>query len=99
MTWTAAADAVMPGCARAAAACPPTADTETSRIAIAATVLACPRPVQRAACGRSGVQDVAHGPGAIRGACRSGRPRCGHHRVRADLATLGWPSDPGRDVL
>jgi hypothetical protein len=26
MTWTAAADAVVPGCARAAAACPPASD-------------------------------------------------------------------------
>ena len=80
MTWTAAADAVMPGCARAAAACLPTADTGTGRFAIAATALAWRGPVQRAVCG-------------------SGPPGCRHHEVRADLATLGWPSDPGRDVL
>lgn len=40
MTWTAAADAAVPGCARAAAACPPASDIVTGCIAIAVTRLA-----------------------------------------------------------
>ena len=68
-------------------------------VAIAATALAWRGADQRAARGCAGARGAARDPGAIRAACGSARPVCLHHPVRADLVTLGWPSDPGRDVL
>ena len=75
MTRTAAADAVVPACAHAAAACPPTAGIATGCTAVAATDM----PRQR---------DLG---------CAS--PLRALDVLRADLATPGWPSDPGREVL
>ena len=72
MTWTAAADAVVPGGARAAAACPPASDIVTG-----CTVIAVIRLARR-----------ERQPGCVRRL----------HLLGADLATLGWPSDPGREV-
>jgi hypothetical protein len=124
MTWTAAADAVMSACARAAAACPPTVGITTGRTAPIATALACPRPVLRAARGCACVLGASHGPAVptARGPRRHpGRPERARlprlrylaglprqrgpggvrrlHLLRADLATPGWPSDPGRGAL
>jgi hypothetical protein len=127
MTWTAAADAVVPGCARAAAACPPASDIVTDRIAItAATRLFLREPVQHTTCGFAGVLVASPGPGAAPTAARGpgrhpGRPECARpprprdlvglprqrepgcvrrlHLLGADLATPGWPPDPGREVL
>jgi hypothetical protein len=133
MTWTAAADAAMPACARAAAA--PTADIVTGWTAAAATGPACRGPVQRPARGFAGVRVASHGPDAAptaargpgrhpsrpvraglpRPGCPAGLPRLGcpaglprqrepgcvrrPHLLGADLTTVGWPSDPGREVL
>jgi hypothetical protein len=126
MTSTAAADAVMPACARTAAACSHTATIVTSHTAFAATGLACRGPVQRAARGFAGARVACHGPDAFPTAARGSRrhlgrpgharpprlrclvglprqrePRCVRrlHLLRADLATLGWPSETGRDGL
>jgi hypothetical protein len=83
MTWTAAADAVMPGYARAAAACPLATGTVTRRTGR-------PDRARTPRCRGVGVPRQ-HEPGFL-------RPLHLLHQVRADLATLGWPFDPGRDV-
>jgi hypothetical protein len=107
MTWTAAADVVMPACARAAAAC-----AASPHIASLHTVTPGPVPAvgrRPAACrpvGRRGR------PGGVRppllchpaGALEQRRPPYvlppHRHLLRCDVAMLaGWPSDPGRDVL
>jgi len=94
MTWTVAADAVMPACARAAAACPPTADIVTG--CTAPTAARGPRrhpgrpPRARPGClGYLAGLPPQREPGRIR------RP----HLPGADLATPGWPSDHGREAL
>jgi hypothetical protein len=71
MTWTAAADAVVPGCARAAVACLPVYVIVTGRTAI--TRLARREPVQLTACGFAGVRVASAGPGAVRTAARGRR--------------------------
>jgi len=90
MTWTAAADAVMPVCARAAAACRPAS-------AIAATRLARRVPVQHTACGYAGVRVASPGPGAVPTAARGpgrhpGRPERARPRY---LAGLPRQREPG----
>ena len=79
MTWTTAADAVVPGCARAAAACPPASDIVTGCTAIAVPPLARREPVQHTARGFAGVRVVSAGPGAVLTAARG----CRRHP--------GWP--------
>jgi hypothetical protein len=91
MTWTAAADAAMPACARAAAACPPTADIVTGWTAAAATGPACRGPVQRPARGFAGVRVASRGPDAARAAAR-GPGRHPSRPVRAGLPRLGCPA-------
>jgi hypothetical protein len=93
MTWTAAADAAVPGCARAAAAC-----------GFAGVRIASPGPgaVPTAARGRR------HHPGRparvrprqLASLPRQREPGCVRrlHLLGADLAAPGWPSDPGREV-
>jgi len=125
MTWTTAADAVVPGGARAAAACPPASGIVTGCTAIAVPRLARREPVQHTACGFAGVRVASAGPGAVPTAARGPRrhpgwperarpprprnlaglsrqrePGCVRrlHLPGADLATPGWPSDPGREV-
>jgi hypothetical protein len=82
MTWTAAADAVVPVCAHAAAACPPASDIVTGCTAIAVIRLACREPVQHIACGFAGVRIASPGPGAVPTAVRGRR----HHSGRAERA-------------
>jgi hypothetical protein len=81
MTWTTAADAVMPVCARAAAACPPAPGIVTDRIAITAAWLFPRKPVQHTTCRFAAVLVASPGPGAVpTAACGSrrhpGRPEC-----------------------
>jgi hypothetical protein len=74
MTWTAAADAAVPGCARAVAACPPASDIVTRCTAIAVPRLARREPVQHTACGFAGVRGASAGPGAVPTAARRRHP-------------------------
>ena len=94
MTWTAAADAVVPGCARAAAACPPASDIVTACTAIPTAARGRRRHPgwpERARLPR---------PRNLAGLPRQREPGCVRrlHLLGADLATPGWPSDPGREV-
>ena len=94
MTWTAAAGAAMPAYARAAAACPPTADI----------VMGCTAPTAaRGPRRRSGRPPRARPPrlGYPASPPRQREPGCLRraHLLGADLATAGWPPDPGREVL
>jgi hypothetical protein len=73
MTWTAAADAVVPGCARATAACPPASDIGMGYTAITITRLSRREPVHRTACGFAGVRAASAGPGAVPTAVRGRR--------------------------
>lgn len=100
MTWTAAADAAVPGCARAAAACSPASDMATGCIAIAVTRLARHDPVQRTACGFAGVRVASAAPGAVPTAARGRRPHPGWPgRARPprprNLAGLPRQREPG----
>ena len=126
MTWTAAADAVVPVCARAAAACPPASGIVTDLAATGATWLVRHEPVQHTACGFAAVLVASTGPGAVPTAARGLRRHPGRsqrarpprprdlaglprqrepgcvrrlHLLGADLATPGWPPDPGREVI
>ena len=125
MTWTAAADAVVPVCPRAAA-CPPAPGIAAELGSIAATWLVRHGPVQHAACGFAAVLVASTGPRAVPTAARGprrhpGRPKRARpprlrdlarlprqrepgcvrrfHLLGADLATPGWPPDPGREVI
>jgi hypothetical protein len=100
MTWTAAADAVVPGCARAAAACPPVSVIVTGRTAIAVTRLARRAPVQLTACGFAGVRVASAGPGAVptaaRGrSCHPGQPERARPPRPRNLVGLPRQREPG----
>jgi hypothetical protein len=72
MTWTTAADAVVPGCARAAAARPTASDILMGCTAIAVPRLARREPVHTS-CGFAGVRVASAGPGAVPTAARGPR--------------------------
>ena len=93
MTRTAAADAVMPCCPRAAAACP----------VAAGTAIACTGPGPRirrpGRPERTGSPLLCHLPGVPhQPELRPARP-LGRLPLRGNAVTpAGWPADPGRDV-
>jgi hypothetical protein len=103
MTWTAAADAVVPACPRAAAACPASPHIAAARPAAArAGVLCTATAVTGPTPGRPGTAQRA--ASELAGALRQRKVMyvlpLHRHLLRGDAATLaGWPSDPGRDVL
>ena len=76
MTWTAAADAVVPTCADAY---PPIASIVTGFTAIAVTGPGCRRPVRRATRGSAGLPVPPHGCDAISAAARGLGCRPGRH--------------------
>ena len=93
MTRTAAADAVMSVCSRAAAACPVAAGTAIARAGLGPRI----RRLGRPGCARPPF--VRHLPGA------PPQPELGYarplhrHPFPGDAATFaGWPADPGRDI-
>jgi len=98
MTWTAAADAAVPGCARAAAPCPPASDIVTGCTAIAVPRFARREPVQHTACGFAGARVASAGPGYVPTAARRRRPgwpeRARPPRPR-NLAGLPRQREPG----
>jgi hypothetical protein len=95
MTRTAAADAVMPVCPRAAVACPVAAGP-----AIAVTAIVITGPVRRPGRpGRARPPFLRHRPGAP----HQPEPRLvrpfGRLPFPGNAVTLaGWPADPGRDL-
>jgi hypothetical protein len=87
MTWTVAADAVMPVCARAAVACPHAASTAASTTGSATTAIASAVTAYTAV---ASTEPAVRGPGAVPRA--SHRPADGRAAPRGTLAVCG----PGR---
>jgi hypothetical protein len=96
MTRTAAADAVVPGCPHAAAACPAAAGD-----AIAFTVPGPGNPVIRrpGRPGQAGSPLLRHLPGVLRQPDDTQARPLGRLSLPGNAVTPArWPADPGRDL-
>jgi hypothetical protein len=101
MTRTAADDAVMPACLRAAAARPVNSCPATAGPAIAVTAIAITGPVRRPSrLGPARPPFLRHRPGAPhQPEPRPVRPFRRRFPFPGNAVTLaGWPADPGRDL-
>ena len=98
MTRTAAADAVVPGCPRAAAARPVNICPVAAGTAVAFTVPGPGNPAIRRP-GHAGSPLLRHLPGAPRRPeARQARPLGRLPSPGNAVTPAGWPADPGRDV-